>query len=591
MNVDKTKEVVVDFRKGHTQHLPLTIDGAVVERVSSARFLGVHISEDLSWSTNTASLAKKAQRRLYFLRKLRRASAPPAVMTTFYRGTIESVLSSCIAVWGGGCTEYNLKALQHIVNTAGKIIGASLPSLKDIYISHLTRKATTIVSDVSHPAHSLLSFCPLGRGIGACAPAPPDSTTASYSRLLGSRTRYPFLRSVLYFCATLTACCMHTGSVLLLLFIMLSVYLLFIHHSYYLLFVPSCFYIVSFTCMLLPAYRQMVRASRPVRKRVRVWPEGASDALCDCFGSTDWDMFRRAATCDDRTDIEEYTDSVSFYIRKCIDDVTHSKSIVTRANRKPWLTGAVFRLLRARDKAFRAGDEAGLRTASADLSQGIKEAKRAFSCKITAHFKDGRDAWSLWQGIQTITDYKPAPQSCEGDVRLLNDLNRFFARFDAQNSTCPLKATTPSHELPLSLSANSVRRALVAINIRKAAGPDNISGRALKDCAGELTDVFTDIFNTSLHQAIVPLCFKAATIVPVLKKPAPSCFNDYRPVALTPIIMKCFERLVMEHIRSVPPPPPLIPSSLRTEPSGPLRMPSALPSNRPSPTWREGTRM
>ncbi|CAF87074.1 unnamed protein product [Tetraodon nigroviridis] len=33
----------------------------------------VHISEDLSWTTNTASLAKKAQQRLYFLCKLKRA--------------------------------------------------------------------------------------------------------------------------------------------------------------------------------------------------------------------------------------------------------------------------------------------------------------------------------------------------------------------------------------------------------------------------------------------------------------------------------------------------------------------------------------
>ncbi|KAM9828286.1 uncharacterized protein ACBT44_021775 isoform 1-T1 [Syngnathus typhle] len=94
------------------------------------------------------------------------------------------------------------------------------------------------------------------------------------------------------------------------------------------------------TVMLLPAYRQMVSASRLVCKRVWVWPEGASDALRDCFGTSDWDMFRRAATCDDRTDIEEYTDSVSSYITKCIDDVTHAKSIVTQATRKPWLTGA-----------------------------------------------------------------------------------------------------------------------------------------------------------------------------------------------------------------------------------------------------------
>jgi len=99
-----------------------------------------------------------------------------------------------------------------------------------------------------------------------------------------------------------------------------------------------------------------------------------------------------------------------------------------------------------------------------------------------------------------------------------------------------------------------MKRALTRINPRKATGPDNIPERVLKDCAEELKHVFTDIFNTSLQQAIVHSCFKAATIIPVPKKPSPSCFNDYRPVALTPIIMKCFERLVMTHIKSILPP-------------------------------------
>lgn len=34
------------------------------------------------------------------------------------------------------------------------------------------------------------------------------------------------------------------------------------------------------------------------------------------------------------------------------------------------------------------------------------------------------------------------------------------------------------------------------------------------------------------------------------KKSPPTCLNDYRPVALTPIIMKCFERVVLAHIQS-----------------------------------------
>ncbi len=85
---------------------------------------------------------------------------------------------------------------------------------------------------------------------------------------------------------------------------------------------------------------------------------------------------------------------------------------------------------------LRAGDEEGLKTARANLSRGIREAKRQYSRRIAHRFSDSRDTWSLWQGIQTITDYKPPPQTCDSTIPLLNELNAFFARFEAQ--TAPL---------------------------------------------------------------------------------------------------------------------------------------------------------
>ncbi|KAK3562495.1 hypothetical protein QTP86_034607 [Hemibagrus guttatus] len=57
-----------------------------------------------------------------------------------------------------------------------------------------------------------------------------------------------------------------------------------------------------------------------------------------------------------------------------------------------------------------------------------------------------------------------------------------------------------------------------------------------------------------LSSAVVHTCLKTTTIVPVPKKSTDSCLNDYRPVALTPIVMKCFERLVMRHIKTQLPP-------------------------------------
>lgn len=84
-------------------------------------------------------------------------------MFSFYRGTIESILTSCITVWYGACTVSCRKTLQRTVKAAEKIIGVSLPSLLDIYNTRLTRKATRIAGDPTHPSHSLFNLLPSGR--------------------------------------------------------------------------------------------------------------------------------------------------------------------------------------------------------------------------------------------------------------------------------------------------------------------------------------------------------------------------------------------------------------------------------------------
>ncbi|KAI3352328.1 hypothetical protein L3Q82_005294 [Scortum barcoo] len=145
------------------------------------------------------------------------------------------------------------------------------------------------------------------------------------------------------------------------------------------------------TVMLMPAYRPLVKVSRPVLKEVRVWPEGSLEELKDCFNTRDWNVFKQGATCNNITDLQEYTDVVTAYITKCIDDVTVLKTITVQANQKPWLTGEVHKLLKARNAAFRAGDEVGLRTARANLSRGIREAKKQYSRRIPHRFSDSRD--------------------------------------------------------------------------------------------------------------------------------------------------------------------------------------------------------
>ncbi|KAK3554982.1 hypothetical protein QTP86_002415 [Hemibagrus guttatus] len=242
------------------------------------------------------------------------------------------------------------------------------------------------------------------------------------------------------------------------------------------------------------------------------------------------------------------------YVSKCIDDVTISKSITTRSNQKPWMTAKVCVLLKSRDSAFRAGDNDAVRTARAKLTRAIREAKRTHSQRILGHFQNSGDTWHMWQGIQSITNYRPAPPACDSDASLPDALNNFYARFEAQNDVTARKTILPKRDQALCLTTADVRKTLCRVNPRKAAGPDNIPGRVLRECAEQLADVFTDIFNISLSSAIVQTCLKTTTIIPVPKKSPASCLNDHRPIALTPIIMKCFERLVMRQIKDLLPP-------------------------------------
>ena len=164
LNICKTKEMIVDFRKlQRGGHNTIHIEGAAVERVSNFKFLGVYIKDDLTWSMQADSAVKTAQKRLYFLRRLKKFGMSSKTLKNFYRCTIESILSGCITAWYGSCSAADRKALQRVVKTAERIIGGHLPSVQGIYNSRCLRKARNIVKDHSHPGYGLFTLLPSGR--------------------------------------------------------------------------------------------------------------------------------------------------------------------------------------------------------------------------------------------------------------------------------------------------------------------------------------------------------------------------------------------------------------------------------------------
>ncbi len=152
---------------------------------------------------------------------------------------------------------------------------------------------------------------------------------------------------------------------------------------------------------------------------------------------------------------------------------------------------------------------------------------------------------------------------CDDD-KCDDDLNVFCCRFEKTPHTRPEHLSTqpltpPATPLSLTpalkISEDDVRQVFIKNKRRKAPGPDGVSPAYLKSCADQLDPIFTQIFNRSLELCEVPSCFKRSTIIPVPKKPKITGLNDYRPVALTSVVMKSFERLVLAYLKASTGPP------------------------------------
>ena len=73
LNEKKCKDLVINFLKYQpTLITPIQLNGIVIDRISSYKPSGVIISDDISWNEHCDSILKKATKRLFVLRNLKR---------------------------------------------------------------------------------------------------------------------------------------------------------------------------------------------------------------------------------------------------------------------------------------------------------------------------------------------------------------------------------------------------------------------------------------------------------------------------------------------------------------------------------------
>ncbi len=244
-------------------------------------------------------------------------------------------------------------------------------------------------------------------------------------------------------------------------------------------------------------------------------------------------------------DNDELTETVSSYITFCVDLVIPSKTVFTYPNNKPRVTKELKSVINRKKRVFYSGDPLEIKAVSKEVKVEIRKAKLKYRNKIENQFSGG-DLRAAWSGIKAMASINQptltknlVTVSGVNDMDLADVFNSFFShweRTDFLSNITIMRESLVNHPA-LVVAQETVTTLFSKVNIRKAAGPDLICGRTLRHCAVQLSVVFTKLFQWCADSGHIPSIWKTSTIIPVPKSNRPRDLNDFRPVALTSLVM------------------------------------------------------
>jgi len=239
----------------------------------------------------------------------------------------------------------------------------------------------------------------------------------------------------------------------------------------------------------------------------------------------------------------------------------------------PWVDNEVRRLIRRRER-FQSKNKH--RRFAADVSDKAKDLKRIIQRKIRAKYwayvndlilglndpdsntsepNSNKKFFSFLKhqrsessGVAPLKDQGLLISNSTGKANLLN--KQFVSVFSAATSNHqPNLGPSPLPSMPpIAVSVPGVLKLLLGIQPHKAAGPDEIHARLLKELAPQLAPVLADFFQRSLNSGQVPDDWREANIAPVFKKGDKARAANYRPISLTSITCKILEHIIASSV-------------------------------------------
>ena len=122
LNTGKTKTMLFNTAKNWDFLPEIHVDGINLEVVEEYKLLGVMITSDLKWDTNTEHITKKAFSRLWMIRRLKNLGLNTESLLQIFRTQVRSLLEYGAVTWHSMLTDENSKSIERVQKSALSII-------------------------------------------------------------------------------------------------------------------------------------------------------------------------------------------------------------------------------------------------------------------------------------------------------------------------------------------------------------------------------------------------------------------------------------------------------------------------------------
>ena len=229
----------------------------------------------------------------------------------------------------------------------------------------------------------------------------------------------------------------------------------------------------------------------------------------------------------------------------------------------PWFDSEIFQMSKVKNRLRKIFKESGSEADKENLDrykvrfkQKVVDKKKQFvtadPCVSPDNNTVNKKFWSFVKSntkcgrIPDVVHYKGRYRSEKVDQ--CESFNKFFCDQFSEVSLYDIQIDMPqtSRDSSLRITSYTVFSFLRKIKPSKAPGPDGISGHVLKNCASALSSPLTLLFNRSYSQGKLPADWKTAHVVPIHKKGRKDDVENYRPISLTSLVMKIFEKCLRD---------------------------------------------